>query len=147
MSWKKLQAEGHLSALPTSKQEIDSLRQMVEMNLKDAAVAETSAQGRYEFAYNAARLVATILIRATGNRVGKTGHHYYTFQALMRLDPKFAQRAVYFDGARDKRNDFSYDTPSPPSDTDAEDLVEAVNKFMDDAEAWLAAKYPDLAKK
>lgn len=68
---------------PTSKQELVELREMVALNLKDAQVKAISAQGRYEFAYNAARLLATIVIRACGYRVtSRSGHHYYTFQAL-----------------------------------------------------------------
>ena len=38
---------------PTSKQELDGIRQMVTTNLNDANVAGLSSQGRYEFAYNA----------------------------------------------------------------------------------------------
>jgi hypothetical protein len=51
---------------------------MVAVNFGDARVLQISAQGRYEFAYNAARLMATIVVRASGFRViAKTGHHYY----------------------------------------------------------------------
>jgi hypothetical protein len=37
---------------------------MVAVNLKDAHIPGISAQGRFEFAYNAARLLATTVIRA-----------------------------------------------------------------------------------
>ncbi len=145
MSWKKLLADKRVAAEPTSKQELDELREMVATNLRDAHVAGLSAQGRYEFAYNAARLMATIVIRARGYRViSKSGHHYYTFQALEATGPAFAKAATHFDAARSKRNDFSYDTPAPISDTDAEDLLAAVEQFQRDAERWVRAKTPGL---
>jgi len=120
---------------------------MVAVNLKDAHVAGVSAQGRYEFACNAARLMATIVVRASGHRViAKSGHHYYTFQALQVSDPAFVKMAIYFDAARDMRNDFSYEAAVLISDTDADDLLKAVEQFRLDAEAWIKAKYPALAQ-
>ena len=104
-----------------------------------------SPQGRYEFAYNAARLTATIVVRACGYRViSKGGHHYYTFQALEAADPGFAKLAVYFDTARSKRNDFSYDTPVTVSDTEADDLVRSVIQFRNDVGAWIRQTNPAL---
>jgi hypothetical protein len=139
-------ADQRVASAPTSKQELDELRAMVATNLKDAHVADLSAQGRYEFAYNAARLQATIVIRASGYRViSKGGHHFYTFQALAAAGTLFAKAAAVFDSARSKRNDFSYDTPVPVSDTDADDLVGEVEHFLLDAENWIRANYPRLA--
>lgn len=146
MTWAKLLADHRVAAEPTSKQELDELRQMVATNLKDAQLAGLSAQGRYEFGYNAARLMATVVIRASGYRVtSKVGHHYFTFQALEAADAAFATPATAFDVARAKRNDFSYDSPVPISDTDANDLVDAVKQFQQDAEKWILAKDPTLA--
>lgn len=103
MSWNKLAADQRVAAEPTSKQELDEFREMVATNLKDAHVANLSAQGRYEFAYNAARLLATLVIRAAGYRViSKGGHHFYTFQALAVAAPSFAKYAGAFDSARHK---------------------------------------------
>ena len=130
---------------PTSKQELDELREMAALNLKDAQVAGVSAQGRYEFAYNVARLMATIVIRACGYRViSKSGHHYYTFKALAAADAAFAKTAVYFDSARSKRNDFSYETPVAISDTETDELVRSVAQFRHDVETWIKSKNPAL---
>ena len=138
-------AEKRVTHEPTSKKELDELRTMAAVNLKDAHVTDISPQGRYEFAYNAARLVATIVIRASGYRVvAKNGYHYFTFQALQASDDSFAKLAVYFDHARDRRNDFSYDAPVLISDTDAEELVSVVKQFQKDAEVWIRAKGPTL---
>jgi hypothetical protein len=146
MSWTKLLAEKRVALEPTSKKELDELRAMAQMNLKDAHVKEISAQGRYEFAYNAARLLATIVIRANGYRVvARTGHHYFTFQGMQASNPSFVKTAMYFDQARDKRNDFSYDAPVHISDTDANELLESVEQFWHVVEAWIKAKDPSLA--
>lgn len=146
MSWTKLQAEKRVAPEPTSKKELDELRAMVAVNLKDAHVGGISAQGRFEFAYNAARLVATVVVRASGYRViAKTGHHYFTFQTLQASDPVFVKMALYFDKARNTRNDFSYDAPVLISDTDADELVQAVEQFQLDVEAWIKAKDLSLA--
>jgi hypothetical protein len=146
MSWTKLLAEKRVSPEPTSKKELDELRAMAAVNLKDAHVVGISAQGRYEFAYNAARLITTVVIRANGYRViAKNGHHYFTFQSLQACDPAFMKIAIYFDTARDTRNNFSYDAPVLVSDTDADDLLNAVTKFQKDAEAWVKLKDPTLA--
>jgi hypothetical protein len=88
-------------------------------------------------------LIATMIVRASGYRVvGRIGHHFYTFQALRASDARFEKVALFFDDARDKRNDFSYDCRSAVSETDAEDLIDTTTKFR--AELWIAANYPSL---
>jgi len=146
MSWTKLLADKHVAREPTHKSELDDLRALVARNLDDAQVRGVSAQGRYEFGYNAARLMATIVIRACGYRVvARTGHHYWTFTALETADATFEKAAANFDAARSRRNDFSYDAPVEISDTDAGDLIEAARQFHRAAETWIAAKDPSLA--
>ena len=146
MSWAKLLAANRVAREPTSKQELDELREMAALNLQDASVKGLSARGRYEFAYNAARLLSTLVVRATGYRVvSKGAHHYYTFAALEIADKTFAKAAAYFDVARSKRNDFSYDSPIPVSDTDAQELLQSVKQFAQQAQAWIMAKHPALA--
>jgi hypothetical protein len=141
-----LLAEKRVSPEPTSKHELDDLRKMVALNLHDARVAGISSQGRFEFAYNAARIMSTLVVRASGYRVtSKAGHHYYTFQALQAAGARFLKMAIYFDDAREKRNDFSYDAPVPVSDTDADELVRNVEQFRHEAEAWVKAQDPTLA--
>jgi uncharacterized protein (UPF0332 family) len=146
MTWAKLLAANRVAREPTSKQELDELREMARLNLQDASVKGLSARGRYEFAYNAARLLATLVVRAAGYRItAKGSHHYYTFAALEITDGAFAKTAAYFDSARSKRNDFSYDSPVPISDTDADELVRTAKQFAQQAETWIKTKHPSLA--
>jgi len=67
-----------------------------------------------------------------------------TFKSLEAADPTFAKAAANFDAARDKRNDFSYDSPVEISDTDADDLVESVKRFHGEIEKWIAVRNSSL---
>lgn len=146
MTWKKLLTDRCVAPEPAGKQELDDLRAMISVNLQDARVRNLSSQGRFEFAYNAARLLATMLVRASGFRVtSRAGHHYFTFQALRAVDSCFAKTAVYLDSARDRRNEFSYDSPAPVSDTDADELLDAAEQFGRDVEKWIKTHHPALA--
>ena len=87
--------------------------------------------------------MATIVVRASGYRVAKSGHDFYTFQALAAANPLFANAALVFDAARSKRNNFSYDTPTPISDTDADDLLNTAERFQKEAEKWVRADPPE----
>ncbi len=118
---------------------------MMGVNLSDARIDGISSQGRFEFAYNAARLTATLVIRACGYRViSKNGYHYITFQALQAADSTFGTVAIYFDRARDRRNEFSYDSPVLISDADADDLLRTVEQFRSAAETWVRTRHPEL---
>ncbi len=144
-TWTKLLAEKRVAIEATSKQELDEIREMIHVNENDARVVGLSAQGRFEFAYNAARQIATLAIRASGYRViSKSGHHYYTFQALTAVDVQFDATATYLDQCRSKRNDFSYDSPITVTDTEADDLINTAKQLRTDVEAWIAATHPVL---
>lgn len=146
MTLSKLLASKRIASEPSSKKELDELREVVAINLADAQVAAVSAQGRYEFAYNTVRLLATMVIRASGHRVtAKNGHHYYTFQTLEAVNQKaFKDAATYFDAARNKRNDFSYDGPIDLTDSEADELVEEAKQFLNDVEEWIRTNHPSL---
>jgi hypothetical protein len=43
------------------------------------------------------------------------------------------------------RNESEYELAGGVTDTDAEQLLEAVRQFAADAESWIAARHPHLA--
>jgi len=96
-------------------------------------------------AYDAARTLSLLVVRASGYRPRARGGHYNTFLALEMADQAFAALSAYFDGCRMKRNSCEYDFAGGVSDTDAEGLLTAVLKFAVDAETWINARYPHLA--
>lgn len=145
MSWAKLLADNRVTALPPSKAELDNLRSIVARSLKDVASAGLSADARFIMAYDAARTLSLLIVRAAGYRPRSVGAHYNTFLALEVADPAFAALSAYFDGCRMKRNSCEYDFAGGVSDTDAEGLLTAVRQFAVDAEAWIKERYPHLA--
>jgi hypothetical protein len=104
MSWAKLLAANRVTALPSSKAELDNLRSIVARSLKDVESAGLSADARFTMAYDAARTLSLLIVRAAGYRPRTVGAHYNTFLALETADPAFAALSAYFDGCRMKRN-------------------------------------------
>ena len=145
MSWAKLLAANRVTALPPSKAELDNLRSIVARSLKDVESAGLSADARFIMAYDAARTLSLLIVRAAGYRPRSVGAHYNTFLALETADPVFAALSAYFDGCRMKRNSCEYDFAGGITDTDAEGLLKTVRQFAVDAEAWIYAHYPHLA--
>jgi hypothetical protein len=144
MRWNKLLSENRVTAEPPSKAELDSLRSIVTRSLKDVTAHGLSADTRFVLAYDAARTLSLIIVRAAGYRPKAVGGHYNTFLALAEADPAFNQLSAYFDGCRMKRNDCEYDFAGGVSDTDADGLLKTVKQFAVDAEAWVKAHHPHL---
>jgi hypothetical protein len=145
MSWAKLLSDKRVTRVAPSKAELDNLRTIVTRSLKDATAAGLSADARFIMAYDAARTLSLIIVRAAGYRPKSGGAHYNTFLALEAADPSLAALSAYFDGCRMKRNDCEYDFAGGVTDTDADGLLKAVRQFKTDAEAWLKAHHPRLA--
>jgi hypothetical protein len=145
MSWATLLADNRVTALPPSKAELDNLRSIVARSLKDVTAAGLSADARFVMAYDAARTLSLLVVRAAGYRPRAAGGHYNTFLALEAADSVFAKLSAYFEGCRMKRNQCEYDFAGGVTDTDADALLKSVNQFAVDAEAWIKARYPHLA--
>jgi hypothetical protein len=145
MTWAKLLANKTVTALPATKAELDGLRTIVARSLNDVLATGLSADARFTMAYDAARTLSLIIVRAAGYRPRKAGGHYNTFIALQVADPVFAALSAYFDSCRMKRNASEYDFAGGVSDTDAKGLLATVQQFAVDAEAWVKTHHPQLA--
>lgn len=104
-----------------------------------------SADARFIMAYDAARTLSLMIVRAAGYRPKAVGGHYNTFLALEAADPAFATLSAYFDGCRIKRNASEYDFAGGVSDTDADSLLQVVEKFRVDAESWVKTHHPKFS--
>ena len=144
MSWTQLLSDRRVTLEPPSKQELDNLRSIVSRSLGDVTAPGLSADTRFVLAYDAARSLALMIVRAEGYRPRSVGGHYNTFLALGEADPAFSALAVYFETCRMKRNDCEYDFAGGVSDTEADSLLQAVRIFASDAEAWMSAHHPQL---
>lgn len=145
MSWTKLLANNTVTALPPTKTELDKLRALAARSMNDVAARGLSTDMQFILAYDAARTLSLMIVRAAGYRPKTVGGHYNTFLALEAADPAFAALSAYFDGCRIKRNVSEYEFAGAVSDTDAEGLLEAVRKFAKEAEAWIKVHRPTLA--
>ena len=114
-------------------------------NLSDAHIRKLSDDGRFGHAYDAARILAHIIVRASGYRVkGEGGGHYNTFLALKAADSAFAKKAVYLDACRRKRNHFLYEQANVVSRTEAEELLWHASGFSLEVDGWLKKHHPNL---
>lgn len=109
MTWAKLLANNTVTAFPSTKAELTHLRSIVARSLKDVRVPGLSADARFIMAYDAARTLSLIVVRAAGYRPRAVSGQYNTFVALETADPAFAALSAYFDGCRIKRNASEYD--------------------------------------
>lgn len=145
MTWKQLLAENRVAAEPTSRGEIQDLRAVVHRNLADAQIKKLSDDGRFGHAYDAARILANMVVRSSGYRVkSEGGGHYNTFLALKAADPAFAKKSVYLDACRRKRNNFLYEHANVVSNTEAEELLFHATGLSLEVDAWLKKHHPNL---
>jgi hypothetical protein len=144
VTWTELLNRNRVTAEPTSKSEIDNLRSIVTRSLANVAVAGLSTDIRFILAYDAARTLALMVVRAEGYRPRSVGGHYNTFVALEAADPTFATLSVYFNNCRMLRNQSEYDFAGGVSDSDANQLLQEVNKFATEAEKWISVRHPNL---
>ena len=100
MTWTELLNKKCVSTEPTSKSEIDNLRSIVSRSLANVAIAGLSTDIRFILAYDAARTLSLMIVRAEGYRPRSVGGHYNTFIALEAADPAFATLSSYFNDCR-----------------------------------------------
>jgi hypothetical protein len=145
VTWQELLNRRCVSADPTSKSEIDNLRSIISRSMTNVAVAGLSTDIRFILAYDAARTLSLMIVRAEGYRPRAVGGHYNTFIALEAADPAFATLSSYFNNCRMLRNQSEYDFAGGISDSDADQLLQEVQRFAPQTEAWIAARHPHLA--
>ncbi len=144
MTWAQLLAGNKVARVPPTKGEIDDLRSIVRRSLGDASIEGLSAAAHFIFAYDAARTLSLIIVRAEGYKPKSVGGHTNTFLALEAADLCFAPISAYFDGCRMKRNTSEYDFAGGVSETEADGLLKAVQQFAIDVEAWINRHHPGL---
>lgn len=118
----------------TSRQEIDNLLGIVERDRAQAQLEGLHPDIQFELLYNAALQLATIVLRLSELRVGRTGHHRETFRAVQELIPdSLVPTMLHFDQARRKRNTLVYDQAGTATEADLKGLRASVDAF----EKWV----------
>ena len=132
MSLKDLLNQGRLRQYKTSKKEIENLVALVRRDIKDAKVESLSSDRRFACAYNAVLQLATIYLYCKGYKPEGTGHHFTVFQAMkIIMGNNYYTLADYFDSCRSKRNITDYDYAGAISDSEAKELIEEAEKFLE----------------
>lgn len=146
MSLENWAKNGWLRKHETSPQEIKSLFDIVDRDLKDACKKDLSSDWRFGIAYNAALKVCTILLYAEGYRPERSLAHYRTLQALpLILGKEKEGDATYLDKCRKTRNTAEYDQIGVTTVSDAEELIEFVEDLKFEAKQWLKSNHKDLS--
>jgi uncharacterized protein (UPF0332 family) len=146
MSLENWAKNGWLRKHETSPQEIKSLFDIVDRDLKDACKKDLSSDWRFGIAYNAALKVCTILLYAEGYRPERSLAHYRTLQALpLILGKEKEGDATYLDKCRKTRNTAEYDQIGVTTVSDAEELIEFVEDLKFEAKQWLKSNHKDIS--
>ena len=96
MSWAKLLADKTVTRLPPMKAELDNLRSIVARSLGDVTAKGLSADARFIMAYDAARTLSLMVVRAEGYRPRSVGAHYNTFVARRSRRPSLCEALSVF---------------------------------------------------
>lgn len=93
MNWTDLLNENRVEPLPTARDELDALRSIVNRCMSDVKAIGLSQEQQFIIAYDAARTLAMVVVRASGYRPRRFGGHYNTFAGLEAADPAGIQSA------------------------------------------------------
>jgi len=136
--------EGHLKTHKTSKQEITQLLALFDRDIADARVKNLSADRRFATAYNAALMVSTAALSASGYRASAEGHHYWTIQSLaftIGLDSRIITELNKF---RQKRNITDYEKTGMVSEQEVKEMIALAKELRSTVAEWLQKEHPEL---
>lgn len=87
-------------------------------------------------------------IACAGYRLASApGHHRLTFEAArLALGPAAAKSLDYLEACRRKRNTIDYDHAAVATETEAAEMVDEAELFLEFVEQWMAAHHPKLVK-
>jgi len=144
MSLQDLLNEGRLTTHKTSKQEITRLLALFDRDIADAQIKNLSGGRRFATAYNAALMVSTAALAASGYRTSTEGHHYWTIQSLaftLQLDAKTITK---FNKFRQKRNISDYERTGMVSEQEVKEMITLAKKLRAVLVDWLKKEHPEL---
>jgi uncharacterized protein (UPF0332 family) len=145
MTLQNWESNGWLKSHKTSRREISDLLKVVDREISDAGQMVISVEAQFTHAYQAALLLCTALLYASGFRASREAHHYRTISAMpLILGDERKGDADYLNACRNKRNDADYRLTGAITEGDANELLQFVVAFRRDAVSWLKANYPEL---
>lgn len=147
MTWTHYLNHGKVDRHSPTKQEIDDLRGLVARNVKDASLAQLSADNRLGLAYEAGFVLAKMAVACAGYRVKGLGHHKTMFEVLpLAMGPGVQNTADFFERCRRDRNAISYDAAGTVSESEAVAALKEATTFESAVESWIATNHPALRR-
>lgn len=131
---------------PTSA-DVELLLGIAQEEFTTADLLTTNPRGRFIHAYDSARALADLVVRASGYRARGERHHMTLFEALGLLVPELIERADYFQTVRDKRNTLLYTQPEPVTQTEANEALLRARELDAFVRSWIARSHPALMPK
>lgn len=145
MSLNSFLAENRLETRATSKQEIAGLLDVAFRCLGDAQVEQLSLDGRFNCAYEAGLMLATIALRCAGYRTRGEGHHFVVFDVLPEvMGADVAQIARYLQKCRKVRNLSTYSRSGIVSSGEVAGLIAGVQELTEAVQRWMDANHPQF---
>jgi hypothetical protein len=141
MTLENLARIGKLKAHAADEREIARLLESAERALRDALVAELSADSRLELGYRVLMQAALAAMLANGYRpaTSEPGHHQVVIQALPKTIGMAAERVQVLEAYRKARNQSDY-RGIPVSDAVAGECVQDARRLFADVRAWMDAR-------
>lgn len=114
-----------------SREELQRLLAAARRNLKDAQLADLSAESRFDIAYKALMQCALLAMMAHGYRpsTNEPGHHALVIQSLPKTLGISSDEMVILDALRKKRNLSDY-SGTAISETEAESCLRAARRLI-----------------
>lgn len=144
MSLQNWLENGQIKAHRTSKYEISELFRAIDRDITDSQLKGLSADRRFATAYNAALLVSTMALAASGYRAQQEGHHYWSIQSLaftLEIDAKIIKQLNAF---RRKRNITDYERVGMASEEEIKNLVTLAKELRVMVVDWIKKNHPEL---
>jgi hypothetical protein len=146
MSLEKWVEYGWLRRLTTSPDEIRGLLSIVDRGLKDAQVAQISADLRITAAFSSALQCCTVALRACGYRLSGPGHHMRVIESLEQTIGASGKTVHRLLALSKKRNISNYDVAGAVSEQDLEQMIKLAAELRVQVIEWLKKKHPELLK-
>ncbi len=144
MSLESLLNEDRLQRRATSRQEIADLMSVASRSLCDAQVEQLSLDGRFNCAYDAALLLATIPLRCAGYRTRGEGHHLAVFELLPEImGAEHGPLSTYLQKCRRIRNLSTYSRSGIVSKAEVTELIARTQELDGIVQAWLQSNHPE----
>ncbi len=129
-----------------SAEQIDELLAIASRQIADASLEGISADGRFNHAYDAVRVLCELALHAAGYSVPKGGRqHERSIESLkFTLGNQWATEADYFDRCRRRRHESMYDRSGVTQAGDADELLARARELHEAVNTWLRLHHPDL---